>query len=179
MIAQTINLSAEDLKAYQKERDSFITQNTALINAELKKLGIISQDQLKRSVETAQDKTELYKLLTGMDKIQSELYTEELKRISSRITVLEASDDPDDARKLQKLKDDAKALSEDAVAPMQDMIISAIEKMPGGEGLAGAFRATKEAQRKLRDNPRTVGGGNVDANQSGGANDPATGKYYQ
>lgn len=151
MLTLQLNMTAEDRKAYMAEKDQFLKQNEAFINAELKKLGIISQDQLKRSVETAQDKAELYQQLIGIGEAREKLKEERLKLVSAKIISLEGSKDPEDKAELQRIRDEIDDNVATAFLPEEDILLAAIESQPGGSAMAGAFRAAQEAKRSARD----------------------------
>jgi hypothetical protein len=151
MLTLQLNMTAEDRKAYMAEKDQFLTQNEAFITAELKKLGIISQDQLKRSVETAQDKAELYNTLIGIGEAREKLKEERLKLVAAKIMTLEGSKDPDDKAELRRIRDEIDDNVAVAFLPEEDIIIAAIESQPGGRAMADAFRAAQEAKRNARD----------------------------
>jgi hypothetical protein len=151
MLTLQLNMTAEDRKAYMAEKDQFLTQNEAFITAELKKLGIISQDQLKRSVETAQDKAELYNTLIGIGEAREKLKEERLKLVAAKIMTLEGSKDPDDKAELRRIRDEIDDNVAVAFLPEEDIILAAIESQPGGRAMADAFRAAQEAKRNARD----------------------------
>ena len=160
MLNLQLNMTVEDRKAYMAEKDQFLKQNEAFINAELKKLGIISQDQLKRSVETAQDKGELYALLKDIGEAREKLKEERLKIVGAKILTLEASKDPEDKAELRRLRDEIDDNVAVAFLPEEDIILAAIESMPGGSATADAFRAAQEAKKNARDGG--AGGAAVD-----------------
>ena len=151
MLNLQLNMTAEDRKAHMAEKDQFLKQNEAFINAELKKLGIISQDQLKRSVETAQDKGELYKTLIGIGQAREKLKEERLKLVAAKILTLEGSKDPEDKAELQRIRDEIDDNVATAFLAEEDILLAAIESMPGGKATADAFRAAQEAKKNARD----------------------------
>jgi hypothetical protein len=106
---------------------------------------------LKRSVETAQDKAELYNTLIGIGEAREKLKEERLKLVAAKILTLEGSKDPEDKAELRRIRDEIDDNVATAFLPEEDILLAAIESQPGGRAMADAFRAAQEAKRNARD----------------------------